>query len=76
MTITERIPAMLKAQSEALGITEEQVLAGMAKGTTIGRIVTAEEVANVITFLASPLSVAINGDAIAAGGGAPGPIFY
>jgi NAD(P)-dependent dehydrogenase (short-subunit alcohol dehydrogenase family) len=76
MTITERIPALLKAQSEALGISEEQVLAGMAKGTTIGRIVTAEEVANVITFLASPLSAAINGDAIAVGGGAPGPIFY
>jgi hypothetical protein len=30
----------------------------------------------VVTFLASPLSVAINGDAIAAGGGAKGAIHY
>ncbi|WP_025546881.1 SDR family NAD(P)-dependent oxidoreductase [Sphingobium fuliginis] len=37
----------------------------------IGRIVEAEEVAAVVTFLASPRSVAINGDAIAAGGGSP-----
>ena len=32
--------------------------------------------ADVVAFLASPRSVAINGDAIAAGGGAPGTIHY
>jgi NAD(P)-dependent dehydrogenase (short-subunit alcohol dehydrogenase family) len=47
-----------------------------AAGVTIGRLVTAAEVADVVAFLASPRSVAINGDAIAAGGGAPGPIYY
>ena len=36
----------------------------------------AGEVAAVVTFLASPLSVGITGDAIAAGGGARGPIYY
>jgi hypothetical protein len=30
----------------------------------------------VVAFLASPKSVAINGDAIAVGGGAVGPIHY
>jgi NAD(P)-dependent dehydrogenase (short-subunit alcohol dehydrogenase family) len=43
---------------------------------SLGRHVTAAEVANVIAFLCSPLSVAINGDAIAVGGGAPGAIYY
>ena len=43
---------------------------------SIGRIVTADEVASVVTFLASPKSVAINGDAISVGGGAIGPIHY
>jgi NAD(P)-dependent dehydrogenase (short-subunit alcohol dehydrogenase family) len=43
---------------------------------SIGRIVTAAEVAAVVAFLASPKSVAINGDAITAGGGAVGPIYY
>jgi NAD(P)-dependent dehydrogenase (short-subunit alcohol dehydrogenase family) len=42
----------------------------------IGRLVTAAEVADVIAFLCSPRSVAINGDAIAAGGGARGTIHY
>jgi enoyl-[acyl-carrier-protein] reductase (NADH) len=42
----------------------------------IRRIVTSEEVADVVAFLASPRSVAVNGDAIAAGGGAPGAIYY
>jgi len=43
---------------------------------SIGRLVTATEVADVIVFLCSPRSVAINGDAIAVGGGARGSIHY
>jgi hypothetical protein len=39
-------------------------------------MVTSAEVADVVAFLASPRSVAITGDAIAAGGGVPGPIYY
>jgi NAD(P)-dependent dehydrogenase (short-subunit alcohol dehydrogenase family) len=41
-----------------------------------GRMIDAREVAYVVTFLASPKSVAIDGDAIAAGGGVPGVIYY
>ena len=37
---------------------------------------TSAEVADVITFLCSPRSVAINGDAVAAGGGTPGVTHY
>jgi NAD(P)-dependent dehydrogenase (short-subunit alcohol dehydrogenase family) len=47
-----------------------------AGNNAIGRIVEAEEVAAVVAFLASPLSVAITGDAIAAGGGSPGTVHY
>jgi NAD(P)-dependent dehydrogenase (short-subunit alcohol dehydrogenase family) len=43
---------------------------------SIGRYVTASEVADVVVFLCSPRSVALNGDAIAVGGGAPGAIHY
>ena len=50
--------------------------ASLGAGSSIGRIVTAAEVADVVVFLASPRSVAINGDAIAAGGGTPGAIHY
>ncbi len=47
-----------------------------AKGNGIGRIVDAKEVAYVVAFLASPKSVAINGDTIATGGGTLGAIRY
>ena len=47
-----------------------------ASGVSIGRLVTAAEVADVIVFLCSPRSVAVNGDAIAVGGGARGAIHY
>jgi NAD(P)-dependent dehydrogenase (short-subunit alcohol dehydrogenase family) len=47
-----------------------------AEEVSIGRLVTAAEVADVIAFLCSPRSVAINGDAVAVGGGARGTIHY
>lgn len=48
----------------------------IAASVSIGRIVDAREVAWVVAFLASPRSVAINGDAVVAGGGSVGPIYY
>jgi NAD(P)-dependent dehydrogenase (short-subunit alcohol dehydrogenase family) len=75
-TVTERTPALVQASAAAQGISEEDALAGMASGISIGRLVTAAEVADVVTFLASPRSVAINGDAVVAGGGARGAIHY
>ena len=48
----------------------------MAQGNSIKHIVDAKEVAYVIAFLASPKSISINGDAIAAGGGIPRAIHY
>jgi len=56
--------------------TEKAAEAELAKNAGIGRIVDAKEVAWVVAFLASPLSVAINGDAIPIGGGSPGTIHY
>ena len=57
-------------------MTEAEFRKGLAADVSIGRVVQPFEVAQVVTFLASPLSVAINGDAIAVGGGVLGPIFY
>jgi NAD(P)-dependent dehydrogenase (short-subunit alcohol dehydrogenase family) len=48
----------------------------IAAAVSIGRIVLAREIAYLAAFLASPKSVAINGETIAAGGGAMGPIHY
>jgi NAD(P)-dependent dehydrogenase (short-subunit alcohol dehydrogenase family) len=50
--------------------------ARISASVSIGRIVDASEIAYLVAFLASPKSVAINGETIAAGGGARGPINY
>ena len=76
LTITERSPGMFAAVAEREGVTAGEVEARFGAATSIGRLVTAEEVADVVVFLCSPRSVAITGDAVAAGGGAPGPIHY
>ena len=76
VTRTEKTPGVIRRQAEALGITPEEVEKRWSGMNLIRRIVTSEEVADVVAFLASPRSVAVNGDAIAAGGGAPGAIYY
>ena len=76
MTETERTPGMVAAIAERSGIPEEEARAQLAAGISIGRLVTAAEIADVITFLCSPRSVAINGDAVVVGGGAVGSIYY
>lgn len=76
ITVTERTPALLAARAVAEGVDEQVVADRLSAATSIGRLVTAEEVAAVVTFLASPLSVAVSGDAVAAGGGARGTIHY
>jgi NAD(P)-dependent dehydrogenase (short-subunit alcohol dehydrogenase family) len=76
MTVTEKFPATMARMGQASGRSAPEMQAAIESGVTIGRVVDAAEVADVIAFLASPRSVAISGDAIAAGGGARGPIFY
>jgi NAD(P)-dependent dehydrogenase (short-subunit alcohol dehydrogenase family) len=75
-TLTERSPSTFARMAEASGRTAEEIERQTGERTSIGRIPTAEEVAWVITFLASPRSVAMNGDPVVVSGGMPGPIFY
>jgi NAD(P)-dependent dehydrogenase (short-subunit alcohol dehydrogenase family) len=76
MTRTERTPESLAAMARARGTDPAALEAALGAGVAIGRMVTAAEVADVVAFLASPRSVAITGEAIAAGGGARGAIHY
>lgn len=65
---------------EAVDDSDRELLASIEaripKGNSIRRMLDADDIATVVTFLASPLSVAINGDAIVCGGGSPGSIYY
>ena len=76
LTRTERTAAIVEAQMSSQGITAEEAEKRMASNISIGRMIDAEEIAYVITFLASPKSIAINGDGIATAGGSGRAIHY
>ena len=76
VTVTEKTPEILALRAERAGVPVAEAERRIAASVSIGRLVTAEEVAAVVAFLSSPKSVAINGDAITVGGGATGPIHY
>ncbi|MGR3321079.1 MAG: SDR family NAD(P)-dependent oxidoreductase [Pseudooceanicola sp.] len=76
LTRTEKVDEMLRARAESQGRSFEEVLAEVAQGTLNGVVPTAEDMANIVAFLASPLSLAINGEVITATGGRPGVISY
>jgi NAD(P)-dependent dehydrogenase (short-subunit alcohol dehydrogenase family) len=67
---------VVAARAQAAGTTADEIERRMTEGNSSRRFITAQEVAYVVAFLASPKSVAINGDAIAAGGGVGRAIHY
>jgi NAD(P)-dependent dehydrogenase (short-subunit alcohol dehydrogenase family) len=76
LTRTERTAPLVAARAAAAGVAPETIEAQMAATNSIQHLVDADEVAYVVAFLCSPKSRAINGDAIAVGGGAPRSIHY
>lgn len=76
LTRTERTAPLVAARAAAQGVAAELIERQMAAMNSIHHLVDAAEVADVVAFLCSPRSRAINGDAIAAGGGAPRSIHY
>lgn len=76
LTWTEFMEANMARQAESRGETLEQARERMAQGNVVQRIIEAEDIANITAFLASPLSIAITGETIAAGGGVGRAIYY
>ncbi|MDA1257639.1 MAG: SDR family oxidoreductase, partial [Chloroflexi bacterium] len=75
-TRTERTAEVIAAAAAKEGVSEETIEQRMANANSIKHFVDAREIAYVVTFLASPRSIAINGDAVAAGGGLGTAIHY
>ncbi len=69
LTRTEKTPGVLAAQAKAQGVSEAEIEKRMAARNLARKIITAEEIAYVVAFIASPKAVALNGDVIAAGSG-------
>jgi NAD(P)-dependent dehydrogenase (short-subunit alcohol dehydrogenase family) len=76
VTVTEKTPEILAMRAERAGVSVAEIERRLGSAVGVGRLITADEVAAVVTFLASPKSVAVNGDAITVGGGAIGPVYY
>ena len=56
-------------------VTVEDIERSIARNTSIGRIVDAQEIGYVVAFLASPKAAPITGEVIAAGGGSGQAVF-
>jgi len=76
MVRTERTAAAVQKRAAREGVTPNEIERRSAQAYAIGRLVNAEEVAWVVTFLASPRAIAINGDAVVTSGGSLGSIYY
>lgn len=76
MTRTERTADMVASRVREQGISEAEVEAQMAAGIAVRRVIDARDIGYVVAFLASPRSIAITGDVIAAGGGGSRAIHY
>lgn len=66
---TERWENRMKLEAKAEGRTYEEARAERIAGYPLGRIVTAEEVADLVAFLASPRSDMLNGVTVTIDGG-------
>ena len=75
-TLTEHYLAQMQAVAAERGISVEQAIQERFATNLIRRPITPRDVAQVVVFLASPRSVAINGEVIAVAGGSPGAIHY
>ncbi len=76
LTRTEATEGVIARRAEIEGISEGEVEEKMAQGNSSRTIIDASDIAYVVAMLASPLSIAINGDGIAAGGGVGTAIYY
>ena len=76
MTWTERMPDLIAERALNENSSPEEIKKRLDQANSIRRIVDASEVAYVVAFLASPKSIAITGDVVAAGGGVRGAVRY
>jgi NAD(P)-dependent dehydrogenase (short-subunit alcohol dehydrogenase family) len=76
LTLTERLDERLTAQAERQGQSRDDLLAQAGSRSHIGRLVTAEEIACVAAFLASPLASGITGEVVPVTGGQGTSVYY
>jgi len=79
MFVTQKLtvtPSIDPAQAEQQNQRPEELLKQIGSRSHIGRLVTAEEIAYVATFLASPLAAGITGEVVPVTGGQGSSVYY
>jgi NAD(P)-dependent dehydrogenase (short-subunit alcohol dehydrogenase family) len=75
-TITEAVLERHREQARLQGKSVETYLGELQQRSLIRHLVTAEDIACVVTFLCSPLAISITGEAISVSGGANADMHY
>jgi len=75
-TLTERVIDRMANMGRERGLSGEEQLAQRASRTSLGRLLTAAEVADFVTFLCSPRSVALTGEVVALTAGVGDAVYY
>ncbi len=75
-TRTEASAELIARLASERGVDEAEIEREFASETSVRRFIDASDIAHVAAFLASPKSIAINGETIGAGGGAGVGIYY
>lgn len=75
-TFTDAVLQRSGAQAERQGKTLDAYLEELRQRSIIRHLVTAEDVAQVVAFLCSPLAISITGEAISVSGGANADMHY
>jgi NAD(P)-dependent dehydrogenase (short-subunit alcohol dehydrogenase family) len=75
-SLTDALASRLAPQAERTGKSIEQLMDDMAQGLAIRRLVTAEDIANVVAFICSEQAATITGESISVAGGGSKAVFY
>jgi len=76
LTRTEATESRIREQMEQKKKTRDEIENELSNQNSIRKLVDSSDVAALVAFLASPLSVAVTGEVIAAGGGVGTGIYY
>lgn len=68
-TRTDRVTRMLESRAQASGLTREQIESQLERAVPLGRIGRPEEIADVVTFLASERASLVTGSVLVVDGG-------
>jgi NAD(P)-dependent dehydrogenase (short-subunit alcohol dehydrogenase family) len=75
-TVTQNLGPRLERMAARRDSTADEHLKSISAKTSLGRLVTAQEIADFVTFLASPRSVALTGEVLALTGGLGTNVYF